>query len=56
MDYNETKKYYPGIFLEKLKKTKKNLRIAGVQTEVRSEGLQNRSQKPYSYTFLVAVI
>jgi hypothetical protein len=41
---------YPGIFLEGLYKTKRNLNISGVQDEVGTDYLQNSSHEDYRST------
>jgi hypothetical protein len=40
-------RYYPGICLEGLRKTKKYLGTVGVSFEIRTEHLLNTNQKPY---------
>jgi hypothetical protein len=41
--------YYSVVFLDELRKTRRKLKIVGVQPEIRTEHLQNTNQKIYFF-------
>jgi hypothetical protein len=45
--------YYPGIYLDGLRRSKKELRIAGLPTEVRSCHFSNARRKLYAFDVAV---